>query len=595
MPEPVRLVIWDLDETFWRGTLTEGGIREYVRAHHDLIIELCRRGIMSSICSKYDFAKVKAILEREGIWEYFVFPSIDWSPKGARVASIIEAIQLRPASVLFIDDNPNNLAEARSITPDLQTASEKIISTIAERPLFKGKDDAKLSRLAQYKLLEKRKADELSAGGDNSEFLRGCEIKVEVETDIEKHLDRAIELINRTNQLNFTKRRLPDDPAQAREQLLDRLRRFQNQAGLIRVSDKYGDYGFCGFYLMSGVLRESKLEYFCFSCRILGMGVEHWLYDKIGRPSLTVVGEVLTDIHEDKAVDWINTAKFAGAGGKSGAGMPDVPKLALRGGCELDALGHYFRMHCPIVTTETNCISRGSFLKFNTSTNLVLGLNRHGEYSDAVRAELPQIGFAPADLASDLWTLPAGGVGVFCGWADLHAGRYRHKTLGFTLAFDINRVRRNLTEVTDEDIDLIRTTEKLSEIEGQEILDMTRHVRANYEFVPGGVPEDELRANMDAIFAAIPASATLFALLVHEKGVGSNPRRFFDRPTAPRYNMILREMASKYRNVRLIDVGKFIRSVDDCQLLVDHYTRTVYFSIYNEIVDSLRGASANAA
>jgi hypothetical protein len=24
--EPVRLVIWDLDETFWKGTLTEGGI-----------------------------------------------------------------------------------------------------------------------------------------------------------------------------------------------------------------------------------------------------------------------------------------------------------------------------------------------------------------------------------------------------------------------------------------------------------------------------------------------------------------------------------------------------------------------------------------
>ena len=30
--EKVRLVIWDLDETFWRGTLTEGGI-EYVQAH----------------------------------------------------------------------------------------------------------------------------------------------------------------------------------------------------------------------------------------------------------------------------------------------------------------------------------------------------------------------------------------------------------------------------------------------------------------------------------------------------------------------------------------------------------------------------------
>ena len=28
MPEEIRLVIWDLDETFWKGTLAEGGISE---------------------------------------------------------------------------------------------------------------------------------------------------------------------------------------------------------------------------------------------------------------------------------------------------------------------------------------------------------------------------------------------------------------------------------------------------------------------------------------------------------------------------------------------------------------------------------------
>ena len=62
--EPVRLVIWDLDETFWQGTLTEGGI-QYDRTIHDIVVELARR-IVSSICSKNDFAAVKAILHREG-------------------------------------------------------------------------------------------------------------------------------------------------------------------------------------------------------------------------------------------------------------------------------------------------------------------------------------------------------------------------------------------------------------------------------------------------------------------------------------------------------------------------------------------------
>jgi hypothetical protein len=47
MPEAVRLVIWDLDDTFWKRTLTKGDITAYVQAHHDCVIELARRGIVS--------------------------------------------------------------------------------------------------------------------------------------------------------------------------------------------------------------------------------------------------------------------------------------------------------------------------------------------------------------------------------------------------------------------------------------------------------------------------------------------------------------------------------------------------------------------
>ena len=86
--EAVRLVVWDLDETFWRGTLTEGGISEYVQAHHDMVLELNRRGIMCSICSKNNFETIQAILTEKGLWDYFIFPSISWEPKGIRLAKL---------------------------------------------------------------------------------------------------------------------------------------------------------------------------------------------------------------------------------------------------------------------------------------------------------------------------------------------------------------------------------------------------------------------------------------------------------------------------------------------------------------------------
>ena len=60
MTDGVRPELWDLDETFWLGTLTEGGIR-YRRDAHNIVTELGGCGIIRSICSKNDFATVKQI------------------------------------------------------------------------------------------------------------------------------------------------------------------------------------------------------------------------------------------------------------------------------------------------------------------------------------------------------------------------------------------------------------------------------------------------------------------------------------------------------------------------------------------------------
>jgi hypothetical protein len=48
MTDPICLVIWDLDEAFWHGTLTEGGIAHYSIDNHNIVVELARRGIVSS-------------------------------------------------------------------------------------------------------------------------------------------------------------------------------------------------------------------------------------------------------------------------------------------------------------------------------------------------------------------------------------------------------------------------------------------------------------------------------------------------------------------------------------------------------------------
>ena len=122
----IKLVIWDMDETFWKGTITEGDIC-IPEEHIKLIKDLTDAGIINSICSKNDLDQVVSVLDKNGLMEYFVFPSVNWEPKGNRIKQIVADMQLRPVNVLFIDDNSSNLGEAKHYCDGIMTATPDMI------------------------------------------------------------------------------------------------------------------------------------------------------------------------------------------------------------------------------------------------------------------------------------------------------------------------------------------------------------------------------------------------------------------------------------------------------------------------------------
>ncbi len=349
----------------------------------------------------------------------------------------------------------------------------------------------------------------------------------------------------------------------------------------MRVSDNYGDYGICGFYLMKGVLQNFTLEHFCFSCRIVGMGVEEWLYDRIGRPELQVSGEVLTDLSVRREVDWIN----AGVATALTESSEEIPQIVMRGGCELDSVAHYCQLNSHNVSSETNRMQWHVFLKFNTTTNLMLTLQQHGP---AALEELHRIGFRDEDLTSRFWSIAPGGVGIFSGWEDLYSARFRHKTLGLELSFAIPGLPADLTAVSEETLQEFAKTSGLDETGTDHLRQFLGYIAQAYDPLPTMVEEDHLRANLHAIFAAFPRSARLFVLLPHARGVaGEQQKHFYDRAEVPPYNALISSIASKYDNIETIDVGNFVTSIDDCQLVVDHFDRKVYFKIYQAIMERL--------
>ena len=123
----IKLVVWDLDDTFWKGTLSEGGAI-LPDANAELIRNLTDCGIINSICSKKEYEPTKKHLQELGVWDYFVFPSINWDSKGPQLKDKLDKMALRPVNVLFLDDNPSNLGEAKHFLPNLQIGSPEVIS-----------------------------------------------------------------------------------------------------------------------------------------------------------------------------------------------------------------------------------------------------------------------------------------------------------------------------------------------------------------------------------------------------------------------------------------------------------------------------------
>jgi FkbH-like protein len=570
MPEPVRLVVWDLDDTLWNGILTEGPITQ-IPERHEIVRALASRGIVSTLCSRNDLSQAKAVLEQEGLWEYFVFPSISWDPKGPRIRSLIDATQLRPASVLFIDDNPSNLGEALHFNPDLQVEGVDFISHMLDAPLLAGKADPDLTRLRQYRALEQRKTDASKAKEGVESFLRQCNIRVDICYDLAGNLDRVIELIRRTNQLNFTKRRLPDDVEQARAELRLLLQSHEIQAGLVRVVDRYGDHGDAGFYM---VRNGTELLYFCFSCRILGMGVESWLYQRLGRPRLRVPEHVVSDPVKDfREIDWIRLVDDSSAYLGSESIQQRFDWVAARGGCDLQALSHYFRVGSPQVLGEFNVGRNGFDARVDHSMFLRYAID--GLSAETIQ-EAALLGYRAEDFRTVLTSQREGkGLIILSFWSDVSYALYRHRRLQFDVPFA-------LSGRSDHRLDARTAT--VEELPGDSrrgwMPRALETLQADYDYL-GPIDEEQFKENLETILGALP-NAQVVLLQSNTRLWDPGDDVTHTSIDNQKLNQWQSDMAARFPRTHIVDIRDAINAEGEV-LDWTHFDRIVYYRLYQRI------------
>jgi FkbH-like protein len=269
--QTIKLIIWDLDDTLWDGSLAEGDHVRIKPHRRDFILQSINRGLINSVCSKNDAVAARTKLAEFGLLDALTVPVIAFRPKGKAIKNLIEMLALREQNVLFVDDNPANLNEAKFFCPRLQVldANDPQADVFLEQLLEKSKIDFG-KRHERYKVLSSKISEAEGFSGSHEDFLRQSEIKIALVVGVKnlKFTLRIEDLVNRSNQMNFLKTRIPTGTA---SYLVGNFGGYDSCSVFVR--DRYGSYGLVGFAVVE--IRAKKLIHFAFSCRIMNMNVEN--------------------------------------------------------------------------------------------------------------------------------------------------------------------------------------------------------------------------------------------------------------------------------------------------------------------------------
>lgn len=278
-PLQIKAIIVDLDDTLWRGIaaeqdetpqhFTEGwplGIAEALLTYK-------ARGGLLAICSKNDEGVIRprfdAIFHGRLRLSDFASIRISYERKSENIAGILADLNVLPANVLFVDDNPREIAEVQARFPEMRFLSDEhydwrrqilmmpetqVATITADAARRTQSIQAKVSRAAQ------------SATMSRDEWLRSLELVVQIVMigdDRHPRFERAFELLNKTNQFNTTGRRW--DRAE-----LGAVLRSGGSLVCALLKDRMVDHGL----VCVAVVEGAALVQVVLSCRVFGNDVE---------------------------------------------------------------------------------------------------------------------------------------------------------------------------------------------------------------------------------------------------------------------------------------------------------------------------------
>lgn len=283
-----KLVVLDLDDTLWGGIVGDVGWEGLRLGGHDprgeafcafqrALMALSRRGVILGIVSKNTESVALEAIQRHPDMVLrlsdFAGWRINWQDKAANVAALATELRLGLDAVVFIDDSPVERARLRQALPDVLTPDWPSDSMLYEHALkeldcFEGIAVSDEDRRRTEMYVTERARRQGATTGDLADYLRSLELRVLVEPLSRVNLERACQLLNKTNQMNLKTRRFTE------REYWEWAQDSAHRVFTFRVADRFGEYGLtavAGVTMKGGI---ALVDDFVLSCRVMGRGVE---------------------------------------------------------------------------------------------------------------------------------------------------------------------------------------------------------------------------------------------------------------------------------------------------------------------------------
>jgi FkbH-like protein len=284
-----KVLALDLDNVLWGGVLGEDGISNLMIDHgypgniyrriQQLVLGYKKKGILLVLLSKNNFEDVEnAFSELDEMplkLSDFTIVQANWSEKYINLIEISKNLNLGLDSFVFVDDQPFeqeqmrfNLSEVKvlNVTEDPLT----ILDALEECCLFDQHRISESDLIRNKDYLSQASRKKLEKSSESSEhFLHTLKLVADISTPKENQLNRAHQMMSKTNQFNVTTRR------HSEAQIRSFLNNQDNILLTLSLSDRFGKQGIIGMII---ALMENdttmKIDSFLLSCRAIGRGAE---------------------------------------------------------------------------------------------------------------------------------------------------------------------------------------------------------------------------------------------------------------------------------------------------------------------------------